>query len=71
LILPALKPGGPAMLFRIFGGCRTRPAALWRRGSNSFAVPKISAFGGFGIPENAQAPLPKINIRSQHTKFIL
>jgi hypothetical protein len=63
-ILPAIKPGGPAMLFRISAAAELSRRALAQTASNSFAVPVLS-LRSTGIPENAQAPLSKIDIRSQ------
>ena len=57
-------PIGPPKVFRIFGGCRTRRICSGKCSSNSFAVPVLS-LRSTGIPENAQAALAKIDIRSQ------
>jgi hypothetical protein len=49
----------------MFGGCGTRPFCSGKKSSNILAIPKISAFCGFGIPLHAQAALAKTSIRSQ------
>jgi hypothetical protein len=56
-------------VFRIFGGCGTLVLHSSAKPSNILAMPNISAFGGFGIPENAQAALAKISIRSQYRQI--
>jgi len=51
------------MIFRISAAKQLAPRAPARR-SNSFAVPVLS-LRSTGIPENAQAPLAKIDIRAK------
>jgi hypothetical protein len=58
----------PPKVFRIFGSCRTHGFCSGKNHSNSFAVPVLS-FHSTGIPENTQAALAKIFIRSQYRQI--
>jgi len=58
---------GMPKVFRIFGGCGTRPFCPSKRDSNILAVRHIE----WRMPENAQAALAKISIRVKTASFIL
>jgi len=57
------------MIFRIFGGCGTRTFCSSKKYSDILAVPVLS-LRSTGIPENAQASLAKIDIRSKSARGI-
>jgi len=68
-ILPAAlhcKAARPPKVFRIFGGCATRPSA-YRPGRAQTCSP-AECFR-VRLPENAQAALAKISIRSNNRQI--
>jgi hypothetical protein len=61
-------PSGTPKVFRIFGGCGTRPFCSSKKGSDILAVPVLS-LRSTGISSDAQAALAKISIR-KFARFI-
>jgi hypothetical protein len=67
LCLSRFCPSGTPKVFRIFGGCGTRPFCSSKKGSDILAVPVLS-FRSTGISSDAQAALAKISIRSKSSQ---